>query len=117
MNFGTNLRNIRVQRGLTQQQLANDLEISQASVTAYEVGIREPSFDMVRRFAEYFHVPASSLTPFSDENIDDSITTIAENIHANEKLRILFDTVKDFGPGKLDTMITMANALSEANRP
>ena len=107
MNFGTNLRNLRIARGLTQQKLATDMNISQASVTAYETGIREPSFEIVRRFAEYFGVPPIQLMPFGDVSNDEEVMRIAEAIHSNEKLKILFDRLKNLDETDLDAMFTV----------
>lgn len=112
MNFGTNLRNLRIQRGLTQQKLADDLKISQASVTAYEVGVREPSFEIVRKFADYFHVAPSALMPFAETSDDEYIQRIADSFMKNEKLKDLFETVKNFGADDLNTVQTVAKSLS-----
>lgn len=114
MDFGTNLRNLRLQRGLTQQELANDMNISQASVTAYETGVREPSFDIVRRFAEYFRVAPSVLLPFGEVSDDEFVRRVAEAIRKNPDLKELFSLVKDFGSDKMATMLSVARSISSA---
>lgn len=112
MNFGTNLRNIRISRHLTQQKVANDLQISQASITAYERGVHEPSFEVVRRFAEYFNVSPSQLMPFGNISDDEYIQCVAESLHQNPKLRLLFDRSKNLGEQDLDAVLTVVNAIS-----
>lgn len=116
MNFGTNLRNLRLQRQLTQQELAKDMNISQASVTAYETGVREPSFDIVRRFAEYFHVAPSVLMPFSDYSDDEYARRVVDALSKNAKLKELFDLVKDFGDAKMETMLSVARSISATTK-
>ena len=111
MNFGTNLRNLRVSRHLTQQKIANDMGISQASVTAYENNIREPSFETVRRFAEYFHVAPSILMPFSEISDDEYIQNVAESFNSNPKLKQLFDIVKNFTETDLDALLAIAKSV------
>lgn len=113
MNFGTNLRNLRVQRGLTQQKLADDLSISQASITAYENGVREPNFEMVNRLAEYFNVAPSALMPFGDVSDDEEIARIAGSIHQNPRLRKLFEKVKNFGDDDLDVLFVVIHAITK----
>jgi len=112
MNFGTNLRNLRIQRHLTQQRLADDLNCSQATITAYENGVREPSFEIVRRFAEYFHVAPSALMPFGEVSDDEYIRRIADSFNTNPKLRVLFDKVKNFNEKDLDAIIAVVESIS-----
>lgn len=111
MNFGTNLRNLRIERNLTQQKLADAMEISQASVAAYENGIREPSFEIVRRFADFFHVPPSSLMPFEKSSDDEYVQRVAESLHQNPKLGQLFDRCRYLSESDLDAVIAVANAI------
>ena len=112
MNFGTNLRNLRVSRHLTQQKVANDLGISQASVTAYETGYREPSFEIVRKFAEYFSVSPSQLMPFGEVSDEEYVTRVAESLHKCPKLKLLFDRTKNLGESDLDAVLAVVNAIS-----
>lgn len=116
VNFGTNLRNLRLQRELTQQELAKSMNISQASITAYETGVREPSFEVVRRFAEYFHVAPSVLMPFSDYSDGEYAARVADALKQNEKMKELFDLIKDFGNDKMDTMLSVARSISSTTK-
>jgi DNA-binding transcriptional regulator YiaG len=45
-------RAIRVAAGLPQQAVARAIEVSRATVTRYELGVREPRGDTRRRYAE-----------------------------------------------------------------
>ena len=47
---------LRKERGLSQKQVAADLEISQALLSHYEKGIRECGLDFLVRAADYFEV-------------------------------------------------------------
>lgn len=113
MNFGTNLRNIRIQHHLTQQKLADDLNISQASIAAYEKNIREPNFEIIRKLADYFHVPPSTLMPFEKVSDDEYIQKIADSLYANPKLGILFDKAKYLTDSELDAVLAVVNAISK----
>lgn len=111
MTFGEKLKSLRESRYLTQQKLADDLQISQSSVAAYERGIREPSFAIIETLANYFHVPFSSLTPSSDTIDDDYVQRVAETLHQNPKLKLLFDHTQNFNEKDLDAMIAIAESI------
>ena len=111
MNFGNNLRNLRIQRGLTQYQLAQEMNMSQGAVAAYEVGRNEPSFQVIQRFADYFHVSPYSLLPFGEIFDENEKAIIGEIILDNPKLSSLFDIVQNFNDTDLDTLIVVAGSL------
>lgn len=55
-NIGKKLKTLRKGRGLSQQQLAERMEISRASISNYEVGRRSPHLSELRRFADFYGV-------------------------------------------------------------
>lgn len=59
--FGTNLRRLRLNRKLTQDQLALLLKVSKSRISMYENGNREPSFEMLETIADFFNVDMNSL--------------------------------------------------------
>ena len=60
------LKQLRQERGLTQQQLADDLGLNSVTYLRYEKGQREPSIDLLIIFAEYFDVSIDFLVGISD---------------------------------------------------
>lgn len=50
------LSQIRKSKKYNQQKVAMDLNISRASLSHYERGIREPSLELLVRMSEYFGV-------------------------------------------------------------
>ena len=61
MDFGTRLKNLRKQAGLTQQQLAAQLGITKSVVSFYELQERSPSPEVLVKLAAIFHVSADYL--------------------------------------------------------
>lgn len=59
--FAANLALQRQKAGLSQRQAAQDLQVSQALLSHYEKGIREPGLDFVVRAADYYGVSADEL--------------------------------------------------------
>ena len=61
MDFGTRLKQLRKQAGLTQQQLATQLGITKSVVSFYELQDRSPSPEVLIKLAAIFHVSADYL--------------------------------------------------------
>lgn len=61
MPFCDTLRNLIDERGLTQKQLAQDLEIPVSTLGGYVQGTSEPDFETLKLFANYFDVSADYL--------------------------------------------------------
>ena len=49
-----NLKHLRLEKGLSQQQLADYLHITQQSVYKYEKGISEPNIQLMIHMADFF---------------------------------------------------------------
>ena len=50
------LKELRKERGISQLKLAMDLGMNQNSISRYESGAREASYDLLIRFADYYNV-------------------------------------------------------------
>lgn len=55
------LKHLREERRISQQKLALDLNISQASISKYEKGLAEPDIPMLCTISGYFHVSVDYL--------------------------------------------------------
>ena len=56
MSLGENIVALRKKRGLTQEKLAEVIEVSRQSVTKWESGESEPSIDKLIKLSKYFGV-------------------------------------------------------------
>lgn len=59
--FPENLRKLRTEKKMTQQELAQKIGIAKSTVSMYERGEREPDFRTLKAFADVFAVPQSFL--------------------------------------------------------
>ena len=59
--FSSVMSALRKERGLSQRKAAADLHISQALLSHYENGAREPGLDFLCRACEYYGVSADCL--------------------------------------------------------
>lgn len=71
--FSKKLKRLRKERGLSQSELADVLNIARTSIGNYEQGIREPSFEMLELIADYFNV---DIAYFFDETLPKNIMPI-----------------------------------------
>ena len=55
------LKDLREKRGLMQKDVANELKISRQVYNNYELGKREPDYDMLARIADYYEVTTDYL--------------------------------------------------------
>ena len=59
--FGSIISYLRKEKGISQKQASSDLGISQALLSHYEKGIREPNNETLIKLAEYFDVSVDYL--------------------------------------------------------
>ena len=60
-NFSRVLALLRQEKGISQRKAAGELGISQALLSHYENGVREPGLEFVVRACDYYHVSADYL--------------------------------------------------------
>ena len=56
MNFGENFKNIRKQCGLSQQEVADKLQIKQSSVSDWENDVSRPDYEKLIALSELYDV-------------------------------------------------------------
>ena len=66
--FGETLRRLRMEKGLTQQQLAEQLHVDRTSVTNWEIGRHMPDIAMISLLANALSVDAAALLPEADDS-------------------------------------------------
>ena len=61
VDFGNNLKTLRLQNGLTQAQVAQKLGVTKSVISAYETGLRLPSYDILINISRIFKVSTDYL--------------------------------------------------------
>uniref|UniRef100_UPI003FF0E99C LexA family protein n=1 Tax=Megasphaera micronuciformis TaxID=187326 RepID=UPI003FF0E99C len=61
MDFAKRLKELRASRGLTQDDLARELNLVKSSISMYENGKRKPIFEVLEAIADYFNVNMDTL--------------------------------------------------------
>lgn len=82
--FSKNLKNIRKQSNLSQEDMADYLGCERQTVSMYETGKREPSINMLIKIANFFHVSLDDL--ITDKN-DNEEKSFKESIPSFKKIK------------------------------
>ena len=61
MDIGKNIRRLRKQRGMSQEELARELDVSRAAVTQWETGWSKPRMGTIERLSAFFGVSKSEI--------------------------------------------------------
>ena len=59
------LKKLRTEKGLTQEQLANESGVQRTTITMIELGENKPSIELAKKLGEIFNVPWSDF--FEDD--------------------------------------------------
>jgi transcriptional regulator with XRE-family HTH domain len=60
-HIGNHIRALRLARSMTQEDFANRINVAKSTVSAYENGSRLPSYDVLVKIADLFHVTTDNL--------------------------------------------------------
>lgn len=79
MSFGKRLKELRLEKNVTQQQVGDFLDVGRATIAGYETKDKHPDFDKLNLLAQFFNVTTDYLVgaPNSVRTIDDKDITIA----------------------------------------
>ena len=103
MALSDNIRKLREENGMTQQQMAEQLYVSRQTVCRWENGSRTPDLDMAERIAEIFHVSVDELISaeekqgISFENISLHTEKFIERQRLKEKQKRVLDFIQFVG--------------------
>ena len=88
MNMGEKLRSLRIEKKLTQKQVADRLGLAISAVSSYESGSRYPSYDALIKLARIFHVSTDYLLGLTDKrNVDVTDESVELISQLADKLR------------------------------
>ena len=91
--FGLRLKTLRLQKDLTQNQLARKLDITRSSVSYYEKSAIYPSVEILIKICQYFDVSADFMLGLSDKKdfqishlTDEQVEIVLKTVHQFEQL-------------------------------
>lgn len=105
MEFNEKLQELRKQKGLTQEELAEHLFVSRTAISKWESGRGYPSIDSLKAVSKFFGVTVDELLS------GDELLTIAEDEHKQKE-----NHLRDLMFGLLDCSVIMFLFLNNTIR-
>ena len=84
--LGKNIKELRVEKGLSQAQLAERVGVTQGAIYFWEKGINEPTAGYLVKLAQVFSVSIDELLSFDCHNAGETETKTGEMIKVFSKL-------------------------------
>ena len=60
------LKEVRIEKGVSQEKAAKDLGLSKSAISNYETGLRQPTYDILIKLCKYYNVSADYLLGLTD---------------------------------------------------
>lgn len=92
--IGDRMKSLRMERGLTQSELAKQLNLSITAISHYEGGAREPNSNIIILYAKFFGVSTDyilELSEFKNHKSNQRIT----NKFINDLLELISSYLKE----------------------
>lgn len=64
--IGDRMKSLRIERGLTQAELAKQLNLSITAISHYEGGLREPNSNIIISYSKFFDVSTDYILELSE---------------------------------------------------
>lgn len=99
MSFNETLKKLRIEKKLTQEELAQATGLSRSAIGMYESGSREPNFETLEILADFFNVDMNTLLSKTQAKqgyyLNPEAAKMAQELYDNPGMRILFDAAKN----------------------
>ena len=132
--FSERLRELRTQRGFSQQDLADRTNQTKQAISQYERGVRRPDMDMLLALCDIFNVSMDYMTGKEDVTIrlvdgdgirkldspdchytNQETDQIAQYIYENSDMRLLFDAARGSNSDNLKLAAEMLRRMKQTN--
>mgnify|MGYP000012192615 FL=1 len=117
MTIGNNILALLYQRDISQKQMAIDLDIAPSTLNGYINARREPDYDTLIKFAQYFQVSCDYLlgnslspTPSSEESDNQ---TLPFTLDKQELL--LLNYFKSLTPNQMELIMSQVKLMHKQN--
>lgn len=119
MKFGDRLKELRTESGLTQEELANQLNLSKANVSKYESNSIEPNLDMLSLLSSLFEVSTDYLLGKSDlrnpleipEHIE-GIANLVLRMRSDDEFSDIINKINELSPEQLKAISTILSSMN-----
>ena len=114
--FAKAIRELRTKQGLSQAELAAAVGLKRSALGNYEQGTREPDFDTVKLFADYFRVSIDELVGGQEpQSTDDELMRLREDMRRSPELRTIHSLTRNATRDELRQIEAVIRALRTSN--
>jgi len=92
--FGDNLKRLRIEKGISQEEMAKKIKVHANHLSRYERGLSAPSIEVVEKMAKLLEVSI-------DELVSGSVNERMEKNIADRELLNIFQKVQNLEPQQL----------------
>ncbi|WKV09410.1 helix-turn-helix transcriptional regulator [Thermoanaerobacterium sp. CMT5567-10] len=104
MSFGKRFKTLRLEKNLTQAELAKILSIGESTISFYESDKREPDYETLQKIADFFDVSVDYLLGRTDKRNIDTSNDVDERLHK---------VMQELGPDVLLAFYDLPNMTNE----
>jgi transcriptional regulator with XRE-family HTH domain len=116
MNFAERLKELRLRDGMSQAELAKKIGRTNAAISMYETGRREPDLETLEELCDLFNVNMNYLTGQEDGStyyLDPKTAQIAQELYNRPELRVLFDASRKVSAEDLKIVQAMIDRMAK----
>lgn len=94
--FAVNLKNLRIEKGLNQTELAEKLFINKSMISSYEKGTRMPSLDVLMQLTFIFNVSVDYMLGVQRDEVEDKQKSIDISGLNSNQIKIIENLIDEF---------------------
>ncbi|MBO8161913.1 MAG: helix-turn-helix transcriptional regulator [Thermosipho sp. (in: Bacteria)] len=126
MGFPERLKELRLERGLLQKDIAEYLNITRPTIAHYENGTRKPDHETLERLASFFNVSIDYLLGRTNIRNEETMQNIVDAIKDNpelldfwnqlvqrEDLQLMFKQTKRLSPESIRKIIEVIKLIED----
>lgn len=127
VTFGKVLKILRDDKGLTQQDIANLLNVGRSTIAGYETKGKQPDFEKLKVLSTFFNVTIDYLLGRVDSdninisngkitealNDDPELSQFWNTLKEREDLKLLFKQTKDLAPNDVKKIMRIIKAIED----
>jgi transcriptional regulator with XRE-family HTH domain len=116
MKFNDVLKKLRIDKKMSQEDLAKDTGLTRSAIGMYEGGNREPNFDTLELLADYFNVDIDYLLGKETRStyyLNPETAKLAQEAFDDPDVRILLDAKRNLSPEDLQFVINLVKKLKK----
>ena len=121
--LGNRLKKLRLEKKLTQLQIAQKVNISEARYNLYENNKRQPDYELLKNLAEVLETTTDYLlgndnttktinSVIPDNELADKLSVLIENEHA----KVLFDKLGELSDEELNQVADIVNIVTKIDK-